>query len=126
PSVQRRPQAIAPPSAPHTLRLIMSDPRPTAIYILYLHAALPISLFYPILLPRAAIRYERLEESARHHRAYETLAGEAPYAPRQRSEEHTSELQSLTNLVCRLMLEKKKTLRQDRQNRFRLNYTTST
>src|SRR5438093_5168867 len=27
---------------------------------------------------------------------------------RQRSEEHTSELQSLTNLVCRLMLEKKK------------------
>src|SRR5258706_9757131 len=32
-----------------------------------------------------------------------------PPAPRQaRSEEHTSELQSLTNLVCRLLLEKKK------------------
>src|SRR5262249_61358139 len=28
-----------------------------------------------------------------------------------RSEEHTSELQSLTNLVCRLLLEKKKTER---------------
>src|SRR5438093_3302773 len=28
---------------------------------------------------------------------------------RLRSEEHTSELQSLTNLVCRLLLEKKKT-----------------
>src|SRR5262249_59984270 len=28
--------------------------------------------------------------------------------PRARSEEHTSELQSLTNLVCRLLLEKKK------------------
>src|SRR5262249_57797202 len=28
--------------------------------------------------------------------------------PRKRSEEHTSELQSLTNLVCRLLLEKKK------------------
>src|SRR5258706_10257922 len=27
---------------------------------------------------------------------------------RKRSEEHTSELQSLTNLVCRLLLEKKK------------------
>src|SRR5438046_3996718 len=27
---------------------------------------------------------------------------------RHRSEEHTSELQSLTNLVCRLLLEKKK------------------
>src|SRR5258706_6400035 len=29
---------------------------------------------------------------------------------RARSEEHTSELQSLTNLVCRLLLEKKKKL----------------
>ena len=28
--------------------------------------------------------------------------------PLVRSEEHTSELQSLTNLVCRLLLEKKK------------------
>src|SRR5262249_60078029 len=31
-----------------------------------------------------------------------------------RSEEHTSELQSLTNLVCRLLLEKKK-IRQHRE-----------
>src|SRR5437016_7723826 len=31
-----------------------------------------------------------------------------------RSEEHTSELQSLTNLVCRLLLEKKKPLRRRR------------
>src|SRR5437016_7263785 len=30
-----------------------------------------------------------------------------------RSEEHTSELQSLTNLVCRLLLEKKKRATQD-------------
>src|SRR5438093_6477500 len=30
------------------------------------------------------------------------------YHPHRRSEEHTSELQSLTNLVCRLLLEKKK------------------
>src|SRR2546430_7480348 len=29
--------------------------------------------------------------------------------PRPRSEEHTSELQSQSNLVCRLLLEKKKT-----------------
>src|SRR6476619_7758157 len=34
-------------------------------------------------------------------------------AARRRSEEHTSELQSLTNIVCRLLLEKKKT----KQNR---------
>src|SRR5574341_2352062 len=31
-----------------------------------------------------------------------------PYAKYHRSEEHTSELQSPTNLVCRLLLEKKK------------------
>src|SRR2546425_7812772 len=31
------------------------------------------------------------------------------FANRQRSEEHTSELQSLAYLVCRLLLEKKKT-----------------
>src|SRR5437016_8768496 len=31
-----------------------------------------------------------------------------------RSEEHTSELQSLTNLVCRLLLEKKKTKHKNR------------
>src|SRR5258706_13188271 len=30
-----------------------------------------------------------------------------------RSEEHTSELQSLTNIVCRLLLEKKKTTTRD-------------
>src|SRR5438093_7614883 len=34
--------------------------------------------------------------------------GVAAPSPRSRSEEHTSELQSLTNLVCRLLLEKKK------------------
>src|SRR5438093_8532888 len=34
-----------------------------------------------------------------------------------RSEEHTSELQSLTNLVCRLLLEKKKTIRSGRSTR---------
>src|SRR5262249_61534198 len=37
-----------------------------------------------------------------------TLATNASVANVVRSEEHTSELQSLTNLVCRLLLEKKK------------------
>src|SRR5256885_9889439 len=36
-------------------------------------------------------------------------------APDSRSEEHTSELQSPCNLVCRLLLEKKKALRLLRQ-----------
>src|SRR5437016_12137668 len=34
-----------------------------------------------------------------------------------RSEEHTSELQSLTNLVCRLLLEKKKKKQEKKQAR---------
>src|SRR5258706_5359993 len=36
------------------------------------------------------------------------LGGRAPSPPATRSEEHTSELQSLTKIVCRLLLEKKK------------------
>src|SRR5262249_42138796 len=39
-----------------------------------------------------------------------------PFCPK-RSEEHTSELQSLTNLVCRLLLEKKKKT-QEKQNQY--------
>src|SRR5437016_4350663 len=34
------------------------------------------------------------------------------FVVRERSEEHTSELQSLTNLVCRLLLEKKKNIQE--------------
>src|SRR2546430_9581843 len=41
----------------------------------------------------------------RHHHAQRALRGRAAH---QRSEEHTSELQSQSNLVCRLLLEKKK------------------
>src|SRR5437016_11155809 len=40
--------------------------------------------------------------------AHEFFAALVEPAERVRSEEHTSELQSLTNLVCRLLLEKKK------------------
>src|SRR3989475_3880778 len=36
------------------------------------------------------------------------LSDTAKLAPQDRSEEHTSELQSQSNLVCRLLLEKKK------------------
>src|SRR5437016_8530328 len=43
----------------------------------------------------------KIEEEMETHDRAKKSAG-------QRSEEHTSELQSLTNLVCRLLLEKKK------------------
>src|SRR5215213_10703350 len=52
---------------------------------------------YTTLFRSGGLR-ERLHPSRRH-----ALRG--PRRPR--SEEHTSELQSLTNLVCRLLLEKK-------------------
>src|SRR5258706_6377441 len=41
---------------------------------------------------------------------------------RERSEEHTSELQSLTNLVCRLLLEKKKKKNNRQQLRQKHHY----
>src|SRR2546427_2232534 len=52
-----------------------------------------------------------------------------PYRASRRSEEHTSELQSQSNLVCRLLLEKKKkkkndVARQDQLNKHRHNSAT--
>src|SRR5688572_31723538 len=38
---------------------------------------------------------------------------------RDRSEEHTSELQSQSNLVCRLLLEKKKKKKNNKKNRYK-------
>src|SRR5690606_42025713 len=46
-----------------------------------------------------------LSGSGKSALVFDTIAAEAQ---RQRSEEHTSELQSRENLVCRLLLEKKK------------------
>src|SRR5258706_2056167 len=44
-----------------------------------------------------------------HQALQPELLGRTVHRHLQRSEEHTSELQSLTNIVCRLLLEKKKT-----------------
>src|SRR2546423_10929339 len=67
-----------------------NDTATTEIYTLSLHDALPICR-----------RPHR--RGAVHRRAARRARGPAP-----RSEEHTSELQSLAYLVCRLLLEKKK------------------
>src|SRR2546425_8211836 len=48
---------------------------------------------------------------ARRAGAHDGARGVSGVRPRQRSEEHTSELQSLAYLVCRLLLEKKKKTR---------------
>src|SRR2546430_5602134 len=70
-----------------------NDTATTEIYTLSLHDALPICECGGIAdLERALDGTERLFQPAQHRR----------------SEEHTSELQSQSNLVCRLLLEKKK------------------
>src|SRR5688572_30940712 len=69
------------------------------------------------LFPYTTLFRSRRYRSARPPRAHDhgpqvpRLRGVAPQPvvePRSRSEEHTSELQSQSNLVCRLLLEKKK------------------
>src|SRR5256886_16922932 len=70
-----------------------NDTATTEIYTLSLHDALPIS--------KRERPQKRLRDRVRQHVGI-GMAAEA------RSEEHTSELQSQSNLVCRLLLEKKK------------------
>src|SRR5215471_21375005 len=69
-----------------------NDTATTEIYTLSLHDALPIP--FPVA-PAGGRRS-----------AADCLSAGRPQAPR--SEEHTSELQSRRDLVCRLLLEKKK------------------
>src|SRR5437016_11580664 len=56
-------------------------------------------------VPGASVTHELFLEIEINVRCGDKIVRELPA---QRSEEHTSELQSLTNLVCRLLLEKKK------------------
>src|SRR5437899_5273664 len=67
----------------------------TVIYTLSLHDALPISLLNPATLAWASTGANKFD-------VYDEEGWTL------RSEEHTSELQSLRHLVCRLLLEKKK------------------
>src|SRR2546430_4678236 len=56
----------------------------------------------------------------------ETELGVALFERLPRSEEHTSELQSQSNLVCRLLLEKKKTHNNDVNRKTRTTVRQST
>src|SRR5258708_22646108 len=91
-----------------------NDTATTEIYTLSLHDALPISgivdqdIRIRARLQRglAAIRRGDVARDFRHR---DTGTGFETCALPIRSEEHTSELQSPDHLVCRLLLEKKKT-----------------
>src|SRR2546427_2975854 len=81
-----------------------NDTATTEIYTLSLHDALPISATPTASMPGTCTRIPRMSRRPKR--------SEATWRPwgsgRGRSEEHTSELQSQSNLVCRLLLEKKK------------------
>src|SRR5260370_14229713 len=80
-----------------------NDTATTEIYTLSLHDALPISISSSTSCWRRTMRIARSSSPSVSARA--------------RSEEHTSELQSHLNLVCRLLLEKKKSSPHTRRQR---------
>src|SRR5256886_12189107 len=84
---------LANPVATRYAFFFFNDTATTEIYTLSLHDALPIC-------GRAGFQPARgdRDPARERHQA----------AAHDRSEEHTSELQSQSNLVCRLLLEKKK------------------
>src|SRR5260370_32367885 len=86
-----------------TLVFFFNDTATTEIYTLSLHDALPI-FYFP---GHVGLRFS--PNALRPSLASSVIASSAIWKmPRKaRSEEHTSELQSHLNLVCRLLLEKK-------------------
>src|SRR2546426_12185041 len=89
-----------------------NDTATTEIYTLSLHDALPIwgrvsavpeALAHPLSLGSGGTPAARRDRRLRGR-----AAAASPEPMVLRSEEHTSELQSPCNLVCRLLLEKKK------------------
>src|SRR2546430_17070163 len=83
-----------------------NDTATTEIYPLSLHDALPISSRVFVVVAIKSSQPSRYPWSLSQHGQENS-----------RSEEHTSELQSQSNLVCRLLLEKKK------KNKHRISLT---
>src|SRR2546422_2519829 len=88
------------------LFFFFNDTATTEIYTLSLHDALPIS--HQLGEPQPAeigVGPDQAQIADVHRRARRRCG----FGHGDRSEEHTSELQSRLHLVCRLLLEKKKT-----------------
>src|SRR2546430_7449999 len=85
-----------------------NDTATTEIYTLSLHDALPICFLAVRAAAQESDELGFLEKS--FNKMIEEIGGTISTVQREadeRSEEHTSELQSQSNLVCRLLLEKK-------------------
>src|SRR2546426_12201287 len=97
-----------------TCIFFFNDTATTEIYTLSLHDALPIS-FTPRIISRPVDDVDARHSSnwcirrSSGKRTIQSAATAIVPSPPSRSEEHTSELQSPCNLVCRLLLEKKNT-----------------
>src|SRR2546430_9722731 len=83
-----------------TLFFFFNDTATTEIYTLSLHDALPIL--------RTSSGWRSCTSCAGAWGGVTAAPTAICSCPTSRSEEHTSELQSQSNLVCRLLLEKKK------------------
>src|SRR5207302_10605230 len=93
----------------HLFSFILFAPAPT------LYTPLPPHPAFPFCPPQDAPRRKapqdgRGETAADDYRRYARHSRGQRRSAGRRSEEHTSELQSRENLVCRLLLEKKKQL----------------
>src|SRR5699024_11223094 len=96
-------------SVPSSMFFFFIAPATTEIYTLSLHDALPIS---------AAQARRCLRQKQPSWSRGRALIFASPRR-RARSEEHTSELQSRFDLVCRLLLEKKKKIKRKRQEQLK-------
>src|SRR2546430_13347942 len=102
------------PPPPLSTFFFFNDTATTEIYTLSLHDALPIYACCEVALKSHGWNWHRKRPQSR---PTEVLLCRLSGTPRNdcsdgrrskyRSEEHTSELQSQSNLVCRLLLEKK-------------------
>src|SRR5699024_12232124 len=105
-----------------TIYFVCTHPSSTAIYTLSLHDALPILAIgqsHLVMSPTIGVESGPggvcdvcIHGSRQHCLGIDTLRNRQPYIEAAvgigpgRSEEHTSELQSRFDLVCRLLLEK--------------------
>src|SRR2546427_8065037 len=95
---------ISPPLPLFSFFFFFNDTATTEIYTLSLHDALPIWLGIRVY----AIDADSGAPALKSRYCAGKFIWNVDAAPAERSEEHTSELQSQSNLVCRLLLEKKK------------------